>query len=232
MLKILICECSETNCAQLVSELYGTYFVRHVFNSMEAENAIIDFSPDVILCGREFGGLYVSDFARMVRKFTKAPIILIRSIDRLSPLPIKSFGLDDFICAPIRLSELNARITLALSEPIAPVISNDNENIFKNGSLCIDYGTCRVFINNEQIHLTLLEYKLLCLLSKNCGRVVKYRTILDELWANPIGNEILSLRVFVTALRRKLQSVAPDETFLQTHMGEGYCMPKIGRSEN
>ena len=232
MLKILICECNEINCAQLVSELYGTYFVRHVFTTAEVENSIMEFSPDVILCGREFGGLYVSDFSRMIRRFTKAPIILIRNVERLSPLPIKSFGMDDFICAPIRLNELNARITLALSEPPAPIMNNDSENTFRNGSMFIDYITCRVFINNEQVHLTLLEYKLLCLLSKNCGSVVKYGTILNDLWANPIGNEILSLRVFVTALRRKLQSVAPDENYLQTHMGEGYCMPKIGRGEN
>ena len=52
MLKILICECTETNCAQLVSELYGTYFVRHVFNTPEAEFTIFPpyFSDQCITC--------------------------------------------------------------------------------------------------------------------------------------------------------------------------------------
>lgn len=230
MLKIIICDCMETNCSQLADDLKTEYVVRHAFTPDECENTILEFSPDIILCGREFGGLYVSDLVRVVRRLTEAPIILIRSLESLSPLPIKAFGLADFICAPINHAELSARISLALSEFVPPE-SPKNYSGFKNGKLSIDYATCRVFIGDEQIHLTLLEYKLLCLLSKNCGCVVKYSAILDELWANPIGNEILSLRVFVAALRKKLQSASPDEVYLQTHMGEGYCMPRIDGSE-
>ena len=226
MLKILLCNCIETDCAQLAEQINDEYIVRTVFTPDEGENAILSFAPDVILCGREFGTLYVLDFVRVIRRLTKAPIILIRSLDALTPLPIKAFGLADFICAPINTKELAARISLALSE--APAVDDrEADSVFKNGALSIDYATCRVFIAEKQVHLTLLEYKLLCLLSKNCGNVVRYKVILEELWANPIGNEILSLRVFVTALRKKLQAVSADEVYLQTHMGEGYCMPRI-----
>ena len=226
MLKLLICNCIETNCTQLAEDIKTEYIVRLAYTPDESENLILTFNPDVILCGREFGSLYVLDFVRIIRRLTKAPIILIRSIEALSPLPIRTFGLADFICTPIHKNELSARISLALSENVEPEKS-ENEAAFKNGLLSIDYATCRVFISDTQVHLTLLEYKLLCLLSKNCGNVVRYSVILDELWSNPIGNEILSLRVFVAALRKKLQAVSTDEVYLQTHMGEGYCMPKI-----
>jgi len=230
MLKILICNCIETNCAQLAEEINDDYLVRTVYTPDECENALLSFAPDVILCGREIGTLYVLDFVRVIRCLTKAPIILIRSGESLTPLPIKSFGLADFICAPINVKELSARISLALSETPS-VNERESESVFKNGALSIDYATCRVFIGEKQVHLTLLEYKLLCLLSKNCGNVVRYKVILEELWANPIGNEILSLRVFVAALRKKLQAVSTDEVYLQTHMGEGYCMPRVDNAK-
>ena len=130
---------------------------------------------------------------------------------------------DDFICRPLSSIELNARIMRL----IAPVNAQTPQKELILGALRIDLERAYVTFRGQMIHLTLYEYKLLCLLSQNCGNVVRYKVILEELWANPIGNEILSLRVFVAALRKKLQAVSTDEVYIQTHMGEGYCMPKI-----
>ena len=119
----------------------------------------------------------------------------------------------DFITYPIREDELFLRIKRILFE----------DGLFENGALVIDTARCTVTLEGAQVHLTMLEYKLLCLLARSCGQTVDYQTIMRELWGSPIGGEIRSVRVFVNALRKKLG----DFELIKNAMGKGYVMPKI-----
>lgn len=119
----------------------------------------------------------------------------------------------DFITYPIREDELIFRIERLLFD----------DGLFENGALTIDTYRCIVTIDGMQVHLTMLEYKLLCLLAGSCGKTVDYQTIMRELWGSPIGSEIRSVRVFVNALRKKLGTAE----LIKNAMGKGYVMPKI-----
>lgn len=127
-------------------------------------------------------------------------------------------GASDFICRPVSASELRARI-LRL---IAPENRNSGKNEFKSGDLRIDFNSASVYFGDEPVHLTLLEYKLLALLAKNHGRTVTYKEILSTLWEYPIGSEMLSIRVFVTALRRKFEDAGATKELIVNRMGKGY----------
>ena len=119
---------------------------------------------------------------------------------------------DDFIVYPFRCGELGARVHSLLN------------STFTNGALSIDFARCSVKVNDRPIHLTLLEYKLLCMLARCPGTTVQYELIMNELWESPIGSEILSIRVFINALRRKL---GQESRLIKTVTGKGYTMPII-----
>ena len=68
-----------------------------------------------------------------------------------------------------------------------------------------------------------MEYKLLCLLAKNTGKVLTYNYILKEIWGSINASDIPSLRVFMTALRKKIKA-GSDSDYIQTHSGIGYRM--------
>ena len=82
----------------------------------------------------------------------------------------------------------------------------------------------------NEIHLTPIEYKLLCLLARNTGKVLTHNYILREIWGSYTASDVGSLRVFMAMLRKKLQSEGEAQPYIQTHIGIGYRMLRIDRS--
>ena len=79
-----------------------------------------------------------------------------------------------------------------------------NSPVFVNGSLKIDYSAGCVYVDGREIHLTPIEYKLLCLLARNVGKVLTHNYILREVWVNALESDTPSLRVFMATLRKKI----------------------------
>ena len=99
--------------------------------------------------------------------------------------------------------------------------------MFVNGGLVIDYAAGCVTLNGEELHLTPLEYKLLCLLARNTGKVLTHKFITQSVWGTNWENDVASLRVFMATLRKKLESAPDSPQYIQTHIGIGYRMLKI-----
>lgn len=72
-----------------------------------------------------------------------------------------------------------------------------------------------------------MEYKLLCLLARNTGRVLTHKYILQNVWGSSWENDIGTLRVFMATLRKKLETSAETPQYIQTHIGVGYRMQKV-----
>ena len=96
-----------------------------------------------------------------------------------------------------------------------------------NGELKIDYTAGCVFLRGEELHLTPIEYKLLCLLSRNMGKVLTHTYITQQVWGRSSENDVASLRVFMATLRKKLEADKKEVQYIQTHIGIGYRMLKI-----
>ena len=227
---ILICINDERK-KSFFSEILSNqnYLISFAMNGRDALDAAMRLQPNVLLTEAQLPDMDGARFIREYRYWSHEPIIYIgdsMSDDEL--VFALDNGADDYVKYPIIPSELIARIKVHIRHSKRMRSSPDaTETTFMNGSLYIDYSTCQVSVSGIQVHLTLLEYKLLCLLAKNIGRVITYETILNELWPNPLGNEILSLRVFVATLRKKLDTDGKNHKFLQTHMGVGYRMIKV-----
>ena len=227
---ILICINDERK-KNFFSEILSNqnYLISFALNGKDALDAAMRLQPNVILIESHLPDMDAARFIREYRYWSLEPIMVIGDsmADEDLVFALDS-GADDYVRYPIISSELISRIKVHIRHSkrlrVAPATT---ETSFINGNLYIDYSTCQVSVDGEQVHLTLLEYKLLCLLAKNIGRVISYEAILNDLWPNPIGNEISSLRVFVATLRKKLDSNGKNHKYLQTHMGVGYRMIKV-----
>ena len=101
------------------------------------------------------------------------------------------------------------------------------QTVFINGDLKIDFPAGCAYLNNKEVHLTPNEYKLLCLLAKNVGKVLTHNYILDQIWGSTMSNETQSLRVFMATLRKKIEADTSNPKYIQTHIGIGYRMLRI-----
>ena len=98
---------------------------------------------------------------------------------------------------------------------------------FQNGSLKIDYNLQTIYVNEEEIHMTPIEYKILCLLAANMGRVLTNTYITKEIWGSSVESDIASLRVHIATVRKKIEKADGENKCIRTHIGIGYCMVKV-----
>ena len=82
-------------------------------------------------------------------------------------------------------------------------------------------------LNEEELHLTPIEYKLLCLLTRNIGKVLTHTFLTQSIWGSSWDNDIASLRVFMATLRKKIEKEPNSPQYIQTHIGVGYRMLKV-----
>ena len=102
-------------------------------------------------------------------------------------------------------------------------------SVYLNGDLKIDYSAGCVYLQDTEVHLTPIEYKLLCLLAQNTGKVLTHNYILKEVWGNVQASDVPSLRVFMATLRKKIEKSPSSPQYIQTHIGVGYRMIKQER---
>lgn len=166
---------------------------------------------------------------RNIRSWSNLPIIVIsaRSEDN-DKIEALDAGADDYLTKPFSVEELLARLRVTqrrLSFMTAEMLAASS--VFVNGGLRVDYAGGCAYLNNQELHLTPIEYKLLCLLSKNVGKVLTHTFITQHIWGRSWDNDVASLRVFMATLRKKLEPEGDLPQYIQTHIGVGYRMMKV-----
>ena len=193
----------------------------------EAIMLAVSHKPDIILLDLGLPDMDGVEIIKNVREWSNIPIIVISArsedTDKIDAL---DFGADDYITKPFSVEELLARIRVA-TRRLNSMNEKQTESIFKNGDLTIDYSAGCVYLYNKELHLTPIEYKLLCLLSKNVGKVLTHTYITMEIWGTTLESDVASLRVFMTTLRKKIEQDSVESKYIQTHIGVGYRMLRI-----
>jgi len=201
-------------------------------NGAEALIEATTHSPDVMLLDLGLPDLDGVEIIRKVRGWSAMPIIVIsaRSEDS-DKVEALDAGADDYLTKPFSVNEMLARLRVALRRINTDQSSAGPESaVYENGNLRIDYAAGCAYIGDAEIHLTPIEYRLLCLLARNTGKVLTHNYILKEIWGSYSASEVGSLRVFMAMLRKKLQAGEGAQPYIQTHIGIGYRMLRQERN--
>ena len=190
-------------------------------------SAILDavsYTPDVIILDLGLPDMDGVDIIKKVRGWSNLPIIVVsaRSEDQ-DKVDALDAGADDYLTKPFSVDEFLARVRVALRRSYTEA-SAEECSIYENGELKIDYAAGCVYVQGVEIHLTPMEYKLLCLLAKNTGKVLTHNYILKEIWGSALESDTPSLRVFMATLRKKIEKNPSSPQYIQTHVGVGYRM--------
>ena len=158
---------------------------------------------------------------------SNVPIIVIsaRSEDP-DKIDALDAGADDYLTKPFSVAELLARLRVTLRR-LGAAMPDSAPSVFRNGALSIDYAAGCVSLDGEEIRLTPIEYKLLCLLSRNVGKVLTHKYITQNIWGDSLESSTASLRVFMATLRKKLTRTPDSPAYIQTHVGVGYRMVRV-----
>ncbi len=216
-----------------VRNLITTTLKAHEYKYITAQsgnNAIMEASshnPDIVLLDLGLPDIDGVAVIERIRTWSDMPIIVIsaRSEDK-DKIDALDAGADDYLTKPFSVEELLARLRVTQRR----LASTRNENIssvFLNGALKIDYAAGCAYLGEEEMHLTPIEYKILCLLATNVGKVLTHTFITQKIWGAAWENNVASLRVFMATLRKKIEPTPDSPQYIQTHIGVGYRMMRV-----
>lgn len=194
------------------------------------------FQPQLVLLDLSLPSLDGLTFLRRLREWSSAPVIILSAHDE-EPVKIKALdlGADDYLTKPFSLNELLARVRVALrrAEETARLRSSATGSDVQRPSyhcggengLVVDFAHRIVRSGRQEVHLTPTEYDLLCELTRNAGKVLTHKELLQRVWGPDYSGENTYLRTFIRHLRRKLEPDPTQPRFLLNELGVGYLVP-------
>ena len=198
-------------------------------NGKEAILAVSTQNPDIVLLDLGLPDMDGVEVIRTIRSWSNLPIIVIsaRSEER-DKIEALDAGADDYLTKPFSVEELLARIRTTqrrLSFMSSEMLTAGA--VFENGKLRVDYASGCAYLDGQELHLTPIEFKLLCLLCRSVGKVLTHTFITQNIWGQSWDSNMASLRVFMVTLRKKLEPTPDSPQYIQTHIGVGYRMVRV-----
>lgn len=179
-------------------------------------------NPDIIILDLGLPDADGLEVVRRVREWSRVPIIILSARgqegDKVAALDA---GADDYLTKPFSVSELMARIRVALRHASSTGAATAATTV-SFGEITLDVSRREVRRKGELVHLTPIEYKLLSVLVRHAGLVVTQRQLLKEVWGPGHAEENHYLRIFVRQLREKLEENPSRPVHLITEAGVGY----------
>ena len=177
--------------------------------------------PDLVLLDLGLPDGNGVDFIRELRAWSAVPILVLSARsnekDKIEALDV---GADDYLTKPFGLGELRARARALLRRKIRSGEAASPQIEF--GEVAVDLSRRVVTRHGEIVHLTPIEYRLLCVLVGNSGKVMTQRNLLREVWGGSSVDSPHYLRVYVGHLRQKLEDDPTQPRYLLTETGIGY----------
>ncbi|WP_270563873.1 response regulator transcription factor [Clostridium beijerinckii] len=220
MVRILIVEDDKIlNKGLTFSMKQNGYDVISVFDGRGATVALSENKIDLIILDINLPDKSGLDLCIDIRKNSIKPILFLTAKDTEEDI-INGFkaGCDDYIAKPFSIEVLKQRVNAVLRRS-----EIKEENVYKSGVIKIDFNKMEIKKDDKIIKLAPKEYKLLELLVKNNGKVLKRETILEKLW--DVNGEFIdsnSLSVTVKRLREKIEEDTKNPQYVITVFGIGY----------
>ncbi len=192
------------------------------------------FQPQLVLLDLTLPSLDGLTFLSRLREWSNMPVIILSVYDT-EAIKIKALdqGADDYLTKPFSLDELLARVRVALRRSSTTLMvqntgtGRDKPRYICDGEhgLVVDYAHRLVSSGGKTVHMTPTEYELLCELTRNAGKVLTHRELLQRVWGPDYTGENTYLRTFMRHLRRKLEPNPAQPRYLLNELGVGYYVP-------
>lgn len=215
-----------------IRKFLKTTLANHNFKPSFAETAkegiklINTHPPEIIILDLGLPDMDGLEVIKSVREWTNTPILVLsargREQDKVSALEL---GADDYLTKPFGANELLARLKV-IQRHIRNTI-HESSPLFINGDMCIDLDKREVVVEGKEVNLTPTEYKLLCALAKQVGKVVTYKQLLREVWGKNAEDNNHYLRIYTQHLRKKLGDTLLPPKYILTEAGIGYRMKSV-----
>lgn len=196
------------------------YKVIKAENGIEGISLFMTDNPDLILLDLGLPDIDGSEVLSQIRTQSEVPILIVSARGQeKEKVEALDMGADDYITKPFHINELLARIRVALRKKTPHVMK---EKQFVLDGLKIDFDKYMVFVDDTEIHLTPIEFKLLVLLVENAGKVLTHSFIIRNIWGYHSCDDSQSLRVFMANIRRKIEKDSSHPRYILTEVGVGY----------
>lgn len=220
--KILLIEDETPIRKFLQTGLGNTYQVVEAVCGKEGIHAVATHNPALIILDLGLPDMDGLEVTRKIREFSSIPIIVLSARGQeLDKVGVLDAGADDYLTKPFSLGELLARIRVAIRHTERSQ-QLDQDPVFENNGLKVDLADRKVLLDDNEIRLTPIEFKLLSLLVRNAGKVLTHSQLLSEAWGSAYVRETQYLRVFMKNLRQKLKDNPANPRFIITEPGIGY----------
>ncbi len=194
-----------------------------LFEATSGEDWLVEAAtrqPDVVIVDLGLPDMDGLQVIQRLREWSRVPIIVLsargQERDKVAALDA---GADDYVSKPFAVGELLARLRVALRHAAA---GESGEPTFSVGDLRVDQLKRQVLVDGKEVHLTPTEYRLLTTLARHAGRVLSQRQLLKDVWGPGHTEQAHYLRVYMGALRRKLEKDPARPRYLLTEPGVGY----------
>jgi DNA-binding response OmpR family regulator len=222
--KVLVVD-DEPDMRQVITWSLGfqepTWEVLTAPNGQQALKQVAQEGPDIVLLDVAMPDMDGFEVLREIRRFSDIPVILVTvketEVDKVHGLEL---GADDYVTKPFGHLELLARIRAVLRR--AQSLPLVYEEPFNCDDLRVDFVTSEVTISGQPVALTHTEFRLLCYLVRNAGRVLTHEMLLAHVWGREYVDEIDYLRVYIGRLRSKLEPDPSHPRYILTERRHGY----------
>jgi len=179
-------------------------------------------NPDIVLLDLGLPDKDGVEIITEIRKVSQIPILIVSAREQEKDKIIAlDAGANDYVTKPFAMGEFLARVRVMERFTEHGDLTSP-QKIFRFEYLTVDCDIRRIFIDETEIHLTPIEYKLLMLLIVNHGKVVTHSQISKEVWGYGETGDSKSIRVFMAGLRRKIEKDSSHPQFITTELGVGY----------
>jgi two-component system KDP operon response regulator KdpE len=213
---------------QSIRHFLRTGLTAHGHDVLEADSGTLGLnlasarSPDLVILDLGLPDMDGVDVVGQLREWYTAPIIALSArIDERDKVSTLEAGADDYMTKPFGLAELVARIHVALRRS-SLATRQDADGKFELGDLMVDLHRHRVYRSGNETHLTPKEFRLLATLIRHAGRVVTHRQLMTAVWGPGYENKTHYLRIYMAALRDKLEADPARPLLFITEPGSGY----------
>lgn len=184
--------------------------------------------PDVILLSTQLADMSGIELLQRLREFSQIPVIMLcNECDEDERVQMLDLGCDDLVVKPFGMKELLARVRALLRRQSGSSPQTPAQQVFTNGELTIDHAQHLVMVQGRNVQLSRTEYKLLSVLAQNVGIVVTHELLLEKVWGPEYNRDIDFIWVYISRLRRKIESDSRRPKYILTVPDVGYKLAKI-----